>query len=127
MTQLQRDLRWWLTRLDEVREVSSTEYRALCPAHDDTDPSLQVSVDENDGTILVRCWSNNCSLGDIKLGARRRHVTSQRDSPRSSTISTQAVGGSPLEAWSDYTQVPRQIWEDLGVREDQGDEDGSEE
>lgn len=39
------------------------EYRALCPAHEDKQPSL--SVTERDGKILVNCHTGNCSTAQI--------------------------------------------------------------
>ena len=40
-----------LSRLDGVRETSTGQYMARCPAHDDKSPSL--SVTERDGKLLV--------------------------------------------------------------------------
>jgi putative DNA primase/helicase len=41
---------------------SGKEWKAICPAHADTDPSL--SIQEGDKGILVYCWAG-CSLDDI--------------------------------------------------------------
>lgn len=39
------------------------QYKALCPAHDDHNPSLSITETEN-GHVLVRCWTG-CSQTDI--------------------------------------------------------------
>ncbi len=46
-------LEHFLSRLDKVKKISFSEYTALCPAHDDRNPSL--SVTEKDGKILLHC------------------------------------------------------------------------
>src|SRR5262245_9759227 len=45
-----------LERLDRVSRVgdSGKQWRALCPAHDDSDPSLTISVGD-DGRVLLDC------------------------------------------------------------------------
>ncbi len=51
-----------LDRLDGVRERGEN-YQALCPAHDDHEPSLSVSEGE-DGRALVRCFAG-CRTEDV--------------------------------------------------------------
>ena len=51
-----------LDRLDGMRRNGSG-YRALCPAHDDHDPSLDVSSGQRG--VLVICRSQGCSLEAI--------------------------------------------------------------
>jgi len=43
-----------LSCLKGVEETSAGSYKALCPAHDDHDPSLSITEKE-DGTVLVHC------------------------------------------------------------------------
>ena len=52
----------FLARLRGVEADRSGGYKALCPGHDDHEPSL--SVREADGKILVRCFAG-CTLVDI--------------------------------------------------------------
>jgi hypothetical protein len=50
-----------LDRLDDVREVKDgREYWAICPCHDDHDPSLHVEVKK--GTLLAYCQACSVSL-----------------------------------------------------------------
>ncbi len=50
--------------LHKLEGVSShgNGFTALCPGHDDHDPSL--SITEVDGKILLKCFAG-CELGDI--------------------------------------------------------------
>ncbi len=59
-----------LDRLEEV-EPEGESWLALCPAHDDTRPSLLVSQAE-DGRLLLHCRSRNCEVEDIldRLGLK---------------------------------------------------------
>ncbi|UEO01097.1 toprim domain-containing protein [Acidiferrobacter thiooxydans] len=51
-----------LARLDKVRQ-SGSEWQALCPAHDDRNPSLSIK-EGDDGVLLVKCHIG-CSARDI--------------------------------------------------------------
>lgn len=51
-----------LKRLHGVRKTPRG-WNARCPAHDDRDPSLSVSVGDN-GAVLVHCFSG-CPAGDV--------------------------------------------------------------
>lgn len=51
-----------LSKLNKVKSCGNGEYTALCPAHNDTNPSL--SVCEKEGKILLHCHKG-CSSGDI--------------------------------------------------------------
>jgi len=44
------------------RQLANGQWKSLCPAHNDTEPSL--SVTENDGRILVKCFAG-CRVDDI--------------------------------------------------------------
>jgi len=52
----------FLSLLKGVKRGRDGEYRALCPGHDDHEPSL--SVREADGKILLQCFAG-CRLVDI--------------------------------------------------------------
>jgi hypothetical protein len=54
-----------LARLEGVRRTGANSWVARCPAHDDRDPSLSVSV--KDGRVLLHCFAG-CSA-DAVLGA----------------------------------------------------------
>jgi len=51
-----------LDRLEGVREVGPNKWQALCPAHDDHNPSLSIAV--VDGKILLKCFAG-CSVERI--------------------------------------------------------------
>lgn len=52
-----------LARLDKVKATGPGRWQALCPAHDDRNPSLSVR-ETDDGTLLVKCWSG-CGAADV--------------------------------------------------------------
>ena len=51
-----------LARLDKVRQ-SGSEWQALCPAHDDKNPSLGIK-ESDDGVLLLKCHVG-CATRDI--------------------------------------------------------------
>jgi putative DNA primase/helicase len=59
-----------LARLPEWRMVRTGQYKACCPAHDDHDPSLDISIGA-DGRVLLICRSQGCTAEAIvtALGA----------------------------------------------------------
>lgn len=48
--------------LPRGRRIRQDKYIACCPAHDDRDPSLSISQNQN--TVLVHCWSG-CSQSEV--------------------------------------------------------------
>jgi hypothetical protein len=63
----------FLSRLSKVRKGYSGNYTALCPAHDDRNPSL--SITQKDDRVLIHCFAG-CSFEEI-LAA----IDVDRDSP----------------------------------------------
>jgi len=51
-----------LSRLEGVKQTSSNQYMARCPAHDDHNPSLSVAV--KDGRILIHCFAG-CGADEV--------------------------------------------------------------
>ena len=51
-----------LNRLDRVKKVGGSKWAALCPAHNDSEPSL--SIAERDGKILLHCFAG-CTVEKI--------------------------------------------------------------
>lgn len=56
--------------LGKCQKKTGGGYKALCPAHRDSDPSL--SIDEDNGTILVNCQSGVCSQGQVIAALKER-------------------------------------------------------
>ena len=78
----------WLDRLQGVRKAGSG-YKALCPAHDDKNPSLSVT-EGDDGKVLVKCYSG-CTFNAVReaLWPQGAAVgTSKPAAPRSSASPT---------------------------------------
>ncbi|MDZ4141149.1 MAG: CHC2 zinc finger domain-containing protein [Methylotenera sp.] len=54
-----------LSRLDKVQRIGDGRYKAICPAHDDRTPSLNIKDDG--GRLLLHCFGG-CETSDV-LGA----------------------------------------------------------
>lgn len=52
-----------LPLLSGVVTLHGGKYKALCPAHEDKNPSLAIK-ESDDGTILLKCWAG-CSFESI--------------------------------------------------------------
>ena len=59
-----------LPRLSKVKQENG-QYKALCPCHDDHNPSL--SITEKDGNVLAKCFACGAQLPDVMdaLGIQR--------------------------------------------------------
>ncbi len=72
-----------LSCLEGVEEASDGSYQALCPAHDDHDPSLSVSAVVENGSqkVLIWCWAG-CEQDQIlkKAGLEWKDLFSQNGS-----------------------------------------------
>ena len=68
-----KPLRRVLDLLDGVRP-GADGYTALCPAHDDTNPSLSVS-ERDDGKVLIKCFAG-CDTQEVveALGLEMRDL-----------------------------------------------------
>ena len=118
-----------LSRLNGTRARGAGRWAALCPAHDDRNPSL--SVTEGHKGLLVKCWAG-CSLDEITaaLGLRtsdlfysaldidpqqRRAAGRERDRRRDATERQAAQQGALLDALrgaDDFVQSRRRL--DIG-------------
>lgn len=54
-----------LSRLDMVKRIGDGRYKALCPAHDDSTPSL--AIKDDGGRLLLYCFGG-CETSEV-LGA----------------------------------------------------------
>lgn len=51
----------FLSRLDKVKQTGTRSWKACCPAHSDTDPSLSVDIAPDD-RLLIHCWAGCSNL-----------------------------------------------------------------
>jgi len=79
------------------RQLANGQWKALCPAHNDTEPSL--SVTENDGRILVKCFAG-CRIDDIcvALGVTTKDLRTNDDLEQGVTLFDLAQGDRQLLA-----------------------------
>ena len=54
----------FLSYLKNVKKVRENQYMALCPAHNDKNPSLSIGLSENKNQILLHCYAG-CSADDV--------------------------------------------------------------
>lgn len=88
-----------LSRLGDVREVSGG-WQALCPAHDDREPSLFVS-EGDDKRILLKCFAG-CSVNEI-CNALKIEVKDLY--PNKHKFKVHSGGRSPVVAAYDYQDI----------------------
>jgi len=54
----------FLSRLEKVKQIKQGSWRACCPAHSDSDPSLSIDI-APDGRLLLKCWAGCANLDII--------------------------------------------------------------
>lgn len=96
-----------LGRLSGVKRVGEG-WKALCPAHEDRNPSLSIAVAE-DGKILIHCFAG-CDTPDVlsKLGLdtdalSEKHSLSGKSAPSAKTTPREEDGGG--RTLYDYTDA----------------------
>jgi len=75
-----------LDKLDEVKEVKPGEYMALCPAHDDTNPSLHIT--ETDDKTLFHCFGG-CGTAAVLEALKITERDLFKDNPGVTTVKKQ--------------------------------------
>ena len=115
-----------LSRLKNVRQAHDGEYIALCPGHDDHEPSL--SIKETDGKILVKCFAG-CELSDIlkPLGLEPKDLFLDGHKgkageggatiPPKSPATMQPLSGCTLEQYSEAKGLPIDFLRAIGLSE----------
>ena len=70
----------FLSRLEGVKKVSNESWMALCPAHDDKNPSLSIQL--ADDRILIHCFAG-CSPQTIvrALGLEMKDLFLKEEEP----------------------------------------------
>lgn len=116
-----------LAKLDGVREIGPGKWIALCPAHDDHWPSLNIS--QNGDRILLKCFAG-CSIDEVctALGIEKRdlflsslgmsaHLHASQASPRNNGKDNRAdtCAGCRLENYADAKKLPMDFLKTLGL------------
>jgi len=65
--------------LGGAKYIGGGEWQALCPCHDDHDPSLAITTAENGKLLFTCCGGNGCSQDAVLAELRRRGLWSNRD------------------------------------------------
>jgi DNA primase len=58
--------------LGKAKEIKSESYQCLCPAHDDNNPSLVISLSRS-GIFLAHCFAG-CPYGKIFNELKKRNL-----------------------------------------------------
>ncbi|MET0104834.1 MAG: CHC2 zinc finger domain-containing protein [Sedimenticola sp.] len=93
----------FLAELQKVKKVGTSQYQALCPAHQDHSPSLRVKLTKD--RILIYCFAG-CSTHDIvnAVGLRLRDLFADRQ-PLNRTGSLPHWKRQKLEAAKDMEKM----------------------
>ena len=54
----------FINYFNNVKAINENEYMALCPAHNDKNPSLSIGYSKNEGQILLHCHAG-CKTEDV--------------------------------------------------------------
>ena len=54
----------FLAHFNNVKETGNGQYKAICPAHEDHNPSLSIGLSKDGGRVLLHCFAG-CSENDI--------------------------------------------------------------
>lgn len=110
----------FLGRLERVKR-NGTGWRARCPGHDDTNPSMSVS-EGDDGRVLVKCWAG-CTAEAIvaALGLEIRDLYPRGGGgasyPRRTPATVQHPVGCTLEQYAEAKRLPADFLRGLGLSE----------
>jgi hypothetical protein len=111
-----------LDRLEGVRQRGDYYYQALCPAHEDRDPSLSVAEGE-DGRALLKCFAG-CETEEIlaALGLEMIDLFDHRNDHRgggsyTSQKTTSTDQPATLENYAAYVGLPVEFLKALGLKE----------
>lgn len=58
------NLQTFLSHFSSVKETGNGQYKAICPAHEDHNPSLSIGLSKDGGRVLLHCFAG-CSENDI--------------------------------------------------------------
>jgi CHC2 zinc finger len=110
-----------LERLEGVKKRGA-DYQALCPAHDDQDPSLSVSQGE-DGRALLKCFAG-CKTEDVvaALGLEMKDLFERRNGhgggeSYTSQETTSTGQSATLKNYAEYVGLPVEFLKSLGLKE----------
>src|SRR4051794_39134293 len=111
-----------LDRLEGVRQRGDYYYQALCPAHEDCDPSLSIAEGE-DGRALLKCFAG-CETEEIlaALGLEMKDLFERRNAhgrggSYTSRKSTSTDQPATLENYAEYVGLPVAFLKGLGLKE----------
>jgi hypothetical protein len=120
-----RPVQQLLERLERV-EIRNGSYQALCPAHEDREPSLNLSEGE-DGRALIKCFAG-CTSEQIidALGLRKNDLFEHRNGSPALRRKPSGPPAQPptrqhtpctLQAYAEAKALPAEFLECLGLGE----------
>ncbi|MFC1806238.1 hypothetical protein ACFL09_04570 [Planctomycetota bacterium] len=109
-----------VSHFDGVQRISDSEWRAICPIHNDTDPSLHFTRKPN-GDTLFHCFGG-CPPEDVLRKKGLAISDLYRDGgeppkPKRKSRLRQRPGGLTLNAFSKAKRLPKKFLEQQGVEQ----------
>jgi hypothetical protein len=112
-----------LLHLPGFRQTGKDQYQARCPAHEDKEASLSISLKE-DGKILLHCFAG-CTVDSIldSLGLQQRDLFPERGGrvllyPSNNTATVQhSPAGCTLEQYAKHKNLPLDFLKSLALAE----------
>lgn len=114
MTRSRPPLSWWVEKLGIQDIPGKNDLFAPCPAHNDNGPSLHLTKKAH-GDVVVHCFAGctyEAILEAVDSGVRvkARVVASKGETKPATDLPA-------LVWWARYTNVPEEVWTQLGVAE----------
>ena len=112
-----------LKRLKGVKRSDGGSFKALCPAHDDSNPSLSLT-ESGDRKVLIKCFAG-CPIEDVvsSLGLSmsdmfekpvHRNINVGNVSENTATLQDSSLS---LEEYADSKALPKSFLYELGIKE----------
>lgn len=105
----------------EVRETKKDEYTAICPAHDDQDPSLSIKFDRETGKTLLKCFGCEHTYADFLkawgIKQSRREVCRYNYYDEEGKLLWQRVRYEPKGFSVCHQEGEKDIWHTKGIEQ----------
>lgn len=113
-----QDDKWKRTGRQRLRKVTPNQWSACCPAHDDENPSLTLTLAE-DGKLLVHCHSHDCKFPAIAeaLGLEQGDFFPSGTKATGDTGTSDSFEGCTLEQLAEAKGFRVSYLKDLGLYE----------
>ena len=108
-----------LDKLQNVQKTGKNQYKALCPAHDDKNPSLSIKIGND--KVLLYCHTANCKTKDIvkAIGLKMSDLNINNDitqkTMRRCDTKKSDSNGVTLKQYSKHKKIPQKFLKKVGA------------